>query len=165
MAKNAGITRPESFLDVTPESYREIMDTNLRSVYFGCQAAIERMIESGGGSIVNLSSTSGLVGSRTSATYSASKGGIRLLTYSLAAQFGRDGIRVNVVHPGSVPTAITMDDLGTVSEADNDTSAIPLGRVGAPEEMADGVVFLASDPASYVTAESLVIDGGRTNAA
>lgn len=162
MVNNAAITRPEDFLQTTPAEYERLMKVNAMSAFFGSQVAIERMLDTGG-AIVNLSSTAGLVGSRSSASYSASKGAVRLLTYSLAAQYGSYGIRVNAVHPGTIETSMTVEDLGTVADGTADTSSTPLDRVGRPEEVADVVVFLASDLASYVTAESMVVDGGRTN--
>lgn len=163
MVNNAGITRREDFLTTTPEEYNELMAVNAKSVFFGSQVAVERFLESGGGAIVNVSSTAGIVGSRSSASYSASKGAIRLFTHSLAAQYGADGIRVNSVHPGTIETSMTVDDLGTVTDGTADTSSTPLDRVGHPDEVANVVVFLASDLASYVTAESVLVDGGRTN--
>lgn len=164
MVNNAAITRPEDFLETTPEEYEHLMRVNATSVFFGSQAAIRRLVDDDrGGSVVNVSSAAGLVGSRSSASYSASKGAIRLLTYSLAAQYGVYGVRVNAVHPGTIETHMTVEDLGSVRDGTADTSGTPLDRIGRPEEVADAVVFLASDLASYVTAESLVVDGGRTN--
>lgn len=182
MVNNAGIWHPESFLDVTEADYRQLMDVNLKGAYFGSQAAVRRMVASGGGSVINISSIAGLFGNGDWPTYAASKGGLTLLTYSLAHRFGGQGVRVNAIHPGAIETLIGGEPSETrrtsSGESDGgepeDTEAaaagaqqfvqqVPLGRYGQPEDVAGAAVFLASDLASYVTGESLVVDGGWTS--
>jgi NAD(P)-dependent dehydrogenase (short-subunit alcohol dehydrogenase family) len=164
MVNNAGIWRPEEFLDVTEEEYEQLMDINMKGVYFGCQAAAQRLVENGGGSIVNVSSVNGIYGNGGFPTYTVSKGGIRLLTYSLAHGLGGEGVRVNAVHPGAINTEIGPEEAEQTSEEQQEQlrQMIPLGRQGEPEDIAGAAVFLASDLGSYVTGASLVVDGGWT---
>lgn len=164
MVNNAGIWRPEDFLAVTENEYHQMMDINTKGVYFGCQAAARRMVENGGGSIVNVSSIAGLYGNGGYPTYAASKAAVRLLSLSLAHTFGDAGIRVNAVHPGAIDTKIGPEGQEQISDEQlaQLQAMIPLGRQGDPDEVADVVLFLASDHAEYVTGESIVIDGGWT---
>jgi NAD(P)-dependent dehydrogenase (short-subunit alcohol dehydrogenase family) len=167
MVNNAGIVLdPKELVDITVEEYRRLMSINMDGVYFGTQIAAEKMIEQGeGGSIVNMSSTAGYRGQSMSAPYSAAKGGVRLFTYAAAADLGPYDIRVNAVHPGVVDTAMTREDwefIGTeLGEATKEE--IPLGRFAQPSDVGDVVVFFASDLAGFVTAESLLLDGGQTH--
>lgn len=165
MVNNAGIYRAETFTDVTEAEYRTLMDVNVKGVFFGAQIAAERMLETGGGSIINMSSVAGIQGSRQSPTYSASKGAVRLLTYALAAELGEDGVRVNAIHPGVIETSMTTEDVGLVrgENADRYRSMIPQGRFGTPDDVADVTLFLASDLADYVNGASLVVDGGMSS--
>lgn len=169
MVNNAGFIRREEFFEISEDAYYEMMDVNLKGAFFGAQMAGKEMAESDGGSIINLSSVSGLVGSKSSATYSASKGAVTLLTYSLAAQLGPFGIRVNAIHPGTTKTAL-LSDVGrnpnelTPEEVEEITANIPLRRLGRPEDVANMAVVLASDLTDYVTGASVLVDGGRTNA-
>ena len=171
MVNNAGIWHVEEFIEVTEADYRRTMDVNLKGAYFGAQAAIRRMVEDGeGGSVINVSSVAGLFGNGNWPTYAASKGGLTMLTYSLAHGFGDQGIRVNAIHPGGIQTMIGSEE----GDAEGDpeaaaeqqrqfTAMVPLGRYGQPEDVAGAAVFLASDLASYVSGESLVVDGGWTS--
>ena len=124
------------------------MDVNAKGVFLGTQTAITAMRRNGGGSIVNISSGAGLVGSHRSTAYNASKGAV--------------GIRANSVHPGAVLTDMTAAAFPNPGELESQMSDRPLGRFGTPEEIAYGVLFLASDESSYMTGSELVIDGGRT---
>jgi len=165
MVNNAGIFRSHEFLDVTEEQYDQLMDVNVKGVFFGAQSAARRMVESDGGVIINMSSVAGLSGSATFATYCTSKGAIRLLTYALADELGPEGVRVNAIHPGLVETAMTTDDvpiLGTET-GEGYRQTIPSRRFADPEDIADAALYLASDMADYVNGESLVVDGGMTN--
>ncbi|WP_410765166.1 SDR family oxidoreductase [Haloferax sp. DFSO60] len=168
MVNNAGIWRPEDFLEVTEEEFQQMIDINLKGVYFGAQAAAKRMVESGSGSIINVSSVNGIYGNGGYPSYSASKGAVRTLSYSLAHGLGGQGVRVNAIHPGAIATKIGPEDM----EVDEEQAAqqmeqlkqlIPLGRQGQPDDVAGVAVFLASDLAKYVTGESIVVDGGWTS--
>lgn len=166
MVNNAGIFRAEEFVEVTEEEFANLMRVNVKGVYFGAQLAARKMLEGDGGTIINMSSVGGLKGTAGYATYCTSKGAVRLLTYSLAAELGPEGIRVNVIHPGLIQTEMTTEDvpiIGTESGEDY-LQSIPSRRWGQPEDVADAAVFLASDRSSYVNGESLVVDGGMTNA-
>ena len=161
MVNNAGVFRAEEFLEVTEAEYRALMDVNVGGVFFGAQVAAERMLEGDGGSIINLSSIAGLRGTAAYVTYCTSKGAVRLMTYVLADRLAPD-VRVNAIHPGIIETAMTTEDvpiIGGESEAARRES-IPLDRFGTPGDVADTALYLASDLASYVTGESLVVDGG-----
>lgn len=163
---NAGIWRMEDFFEVTEADYETLMDINLKGAYFGSQVAGQRMVENGGGSIINISSIAGLFGNANWPTYAASKGGMTMFTYSLAHKLGEHGIRVNTIHPGGIETLIggeAQDPEAAAAQAEQFTQMVPLGRYGQPEDIAGAAVFLASDLASYVTGESLVVDGGWTS--
>jgi NAD(P)-dependent dehydrogenase (short-subunit alcohol dehydrogenase family) len=165
MVNNAGIFRAEEFLEVTEEEYDRLMDVNVKGVFFGAQAAAKKMREKSGGSIVNISSVAGLRGSGPYVTYNTSKGAVKLMTYALASKLGPEGIRVNAVHPGLIETTMTTEDVpifGTDQE-DAFVETIPSRRSGTPEDVANAVLFLASDLADYVNGESLVVDGGMAN--
>jgi len=166
MVNNAGLFRGENFLDVTEEAFQSIIDVNVKGVFFGCQAAAERMRERGGGSIINLSSIAAFRATDHYTTYCASKGAVMSMSYSMADLLGADGIRVNVVHPGVIGTAMTTEDVSIVGTERGQAYAeesIPLGEFGRPEDVGDACVYLASDLSRYVTAESLVVDGGVTH--
>lgn len=163
MVNNAGITESRSFLETTEEQYDALMDVNLKGVFFGAQAAAKSMVERGqGGSIINISSTSGLTGRPDGVAYCASKGGVRLLTYALAASLAPD-VRVNAIHPDVTETAMTKSDLDIVGSPSGEAYVeqdILLGRAGKPEDVAGAALYLASDMASFVTGHSMVVDGG-----
>jgi NAD(P)-dependent dehydrogenase (short-subunit alcohol dehydrogenase family) len=165
MVNNAGVFRAETFTDVTETEYDQLMDVNAKGTFFGAQAAAERMLDGDGGCIINLSSVAGLEGAAGYATYCASKGAVRLLRYSLAAELGPDGVRVNAIHPGIIETAMTTEDVPIVDGemGDQYLEGVPSRRWGDPGDVADTAVFLASDRADYVNGESIVVDGGMTN--
>ena len=163
LVNNAGITIRKNVEDTTEEDWDRIMAINAKGVFLGTKQAIPAMRESGGGSIVNISSTAGLVGSPYSgASYAATKGAVRLFTKATAIQYAKEGIRCNSVHPGLLETPMTQDMLADAAHREERTRRIPLGRVGTAEDIAYGVLYLASDEASFVTGSELVIDGGAT---
>jgi NAD(P)-dependent dehydrogenase (short-subunit alcohol dehydrogenase family) len=163
LVNNAGIGGPGRVEDTTLEAWTQVMTVNATGVFLGTKAAIPALRAAGGGSIVNISSQLGLVGMENSSPqYQASKGAVRLLTKLTALQYARERIRVNSVHPGPILTPMTE-----ARRADPDlyrlmVSRIPLGRYGEAEEVAYGVLYLASDESSFVTGSELVIDGGWT---
>ena len=162
LVNNAGIARINNVEDTTSEEWDLVMDVNAKGVFLGTKAAIPELRKAGGGSIVNISSIAGLTGGRTS-SYAASKGAVRLLTKSTAIQYAADGIRCNSVHPGVIETPMTTPIMLNTQEGRESSAARhPIGRVGQPEDIAYGVLFLASDESSYMTGSELVIDGGLT---
>ena len=165
MVNNAGVFRGNDFLEVSEDDFQSLMDVNVKGTFFGAQAAAERMVAGDGGAIVNLSSVAGLEGSAGFATYCASKGAVRLLTYSLAAELGPEGVRVNAIHPGLIDTAMTTDDVALIGTdaGEQYLEDIPSGRYGDPGDIADAAVYLASAAGDYVNGESLTVDGGMTN--
>jgi len=139
------------------------MDINAKGVFLGTKAAIPAMRQAGGGSIINISSQLGLVGmADSSPQYQASKGAVRLLTKLTALQYARERIRANSVHPGPILTPMTERRRADPVVYQRMVSKIPLGRYGEPDEVAYGVLYLASDESSFVTGSELVIDGGWT---
>ena len=144
------------------EEFDRILEVNLRGVFLGTKHIIPAMRASGGGSIINISSTAGIVGNVGSGAYGASKGGVRSFTKYTAIQHAPDGIRANSVHPGPIDTDMISDNLSTVEGRKSTESRIPMGRVGSIEDVAMGVLFLATDESSYMTGSELVIDGGMT---
>jgi len=148
---------------VTLEEWNRVMDVNATGVFLGTRAAIPALRRAGGGSIVNISSQLGLVGvDNSSPQYQASKGAVRLLTKATAIQYAKDRIRANSVHPGPIVTPMTEARRKDPESYKLTVSRIPLGRYGEPEEVAYGVLYLASDESSFVTGAELVIDGGWT---
>ncbi len=163
LVNNAGILIRKTLEETTGEDWDRIMDINAKGVFLGTRAAIPAMREAGGGSIVNISSTAGLVSSPSgSASYTATKGAVRLLSKSTAIQYAREGIRCNSVHPGPIETDMIQDSLDDPAAMELRMQRLPMGRIGRPEEVAYGVIYLASDESSFVTGSELVIDGGTT---
>jgi len=165
MVNNAGIfAHNEDLFGVTGDEYRTMMDINSKGPYFGSQLAAEKMLETGGGNIINLSSINGDVGTKSNVAYCASKGAVRVMTYALADALGPD-IRVNAIHPGMIETAQIVKDYDHLEEEKRQErlDSIPLERQGRPEEIAKAALFLTSDLASYINAASLVVDGGVVN--
>jgi NAD(P)-dependent dehydrogenase (short-subunit alcohol dehydrogenase family) len=166
MVNNAGIVGPQvPLVDLDFEAYRSLMAVNLDGVFHGSKAAALELVDRGGGSIVNMSSVAGMAGYGGLTPYSAAKGGVRLFSYALASELGPDGVRVNVVHPGVIETEMTREDSPIVGteEGEQLKATLPLRRFGTPEDVAGVCLFLASDLSSYVTAESIVVDGGNLN--
>ena len=162
LVNNAGtvLSRVE---DTAAEAWDQVMAVNAKGVFLGTRAVIPAMRRAGGGSIVNISSQLGLVGmDNISPQYPASKGAVRLLTKVTALQYAKDRIRVNSVHPGPVITPMTEARRRDKATYDLMVSRIPMGRYGEPDEIAYGVLYLASDESSWTTGSELVIDGGWT---
>ena len=161
---NAGISPPEddSILDTDLDAWRRVQDVNLTSVYLCCKAALPYMLEQGRGSIINTASFVAVMGAATSQiSYSASKGGVLTMSRELGVQFARQGVRVNALCPGPVNTPMLQELFAKDPErAARRLVHIPLGRFAEPEEMANAVLFLASDESSFVTASTFLVDGG-----
>ena len=165
---NAGISPPDddSILDTELEAWRRVQEVNLTSVYLCCKAALPYMLEQQRGSIINTASFVAVMGAATSQiSYSASKGGVLSMTRELGVQFAREGIRVNALCPGPVNTPLLKE----LFAADPERAArrlvhVPMGRFGEPEELAAAVLFLASDDASFITANTFLVDGGISGA-
>jgi 3(or 17)beta-hydroxysteroid dehydrogenase len=160
----AGVFLDASIEMTTLEKWRHVMSINLDGVFLGIKHGSEVMKKSGGGSIINMSSAGGIVGTPNSAAYAASKGGVRTLTKAAAIEFSKSvydyNIRVNSVHPGIMETPMTA---GMISQRGDELAAwLPIGRFGTPEDVAYGVLYLASDESKYVTGSELIIDGGWT---
>ena len=162
LVNNAGIYRAHIVEETTADEWDQVMDINAKGVFLGTKHAIPAMRQAGGGSIVNISSVAGLVGSKQTTAYTASKGAVRLLTRSTAIQYASDGIRANSVHPGTIVTPMTEGFLADDTMREDRMNRTPLKRLGRPEDVAYGALYLASDEASFVTGSELVIDGGRT---
>jgi cyclopentanol dehydrogenase len=162
LINNAGIYRTHRVEETTVEEWDQVLDINGKGVFLGTKHAIPEMRKAGGGSIINISSVAGLVGSQESSAYNASKGAVRLLTKSTAVQYAREGIRANSIHPGTIETLMTAEMLSQEAYRQDRLDRTPLGRLGQPEDVAFGALYLASDEASFVTGSELVIDGGRT---
>jgi NAD(P)-dependent dehydrogenase (short-subunit alcohol dehydrogenase family) len=162
LVNNAGVGTNHDALDATEDEWDELMGVNLRGLFFACQAAGRHMVDRGYGRIVNMSSQAGHVGIRRHAAYSASKGGVELLTKVLALEWGPHGVTVNTVAPTFVRTPGTAERLDRPEFLRDVVSRIPVGRVGTTGEVAAAVIFLASRNASLVNGTSVVVDGGWT---
>ena len=163
LVNNAGILIQKGIEDTTEEDWDRIMGVNAKGAFLGTKHSIPAMRQAGGGSIVNISSTAGLVASPSgSASYTASKGAVRLLTKSTAVQYAKEGIRCNSIHPGPIDTDMIQETLTDPAKLEERMQRLPMGRVGTADEIAYGVLYLASEEASFVTGSELVIDGGTT---
>ena len=165
---NAGISPPDddSILDTELEAWRRVQEVNLTSVYLCCKAALPYMLEQKSGSIINTASFVAVMGAATSQiSYSASKGGVLSMSRELGVQFARDGIRVNALCPGPVNTPLLKELFAKDAErAARRLVHVPMGRFAEPEEMANAVLFLASDESSFITASTFLVDGGISGA-
>ena len=160
LVNNAGIVRMAPLDETSLEAWNEVINVNQTGVFLGMKQAIPAMRRAGGGSIINISSVAGLVGLSNIPAYQASKGAVRLLTKNAAIQYAQDKIRVNSIHPGRIETPMTAPL--NPERREMMLRVTPLGRDGKPEEVAYGVLYLASDESSFVTGSELVIDGGFT---
>jgi 3(or 17)beta-hydroxysteroid dehydrogenase len=162
----AGIHVAASVEETTFEKWRRIMSVNLDGVFLGTKYGAEAMKKTGGGSIINVSSTAGLIGTPNAIAYSASKGGVRLLTKAAAIEFSKAysnyNIRVNSVHPGVIKSAMSAPLINDPVTNKLLLDWTPMGYFGEPEDIAYGVLYLASDESRFVTGAELVIDGGWT---
>ena len=165
---NAGISPPEddSILDTDLEAWKRVQDVNLTSVYLCCKAALPYMLEQKQGSIINTASFVAVMGAATSQiSYSASKGGVLSMSRELGVQFAREGVRVNALCPGPVNTPLLQELFASDPErAARRLVHVPVGRFAEPEEMANAVLFLASDESSFITASTFLVDGGISGA-
>jgi len=161
---NAGVFHPRTVPECTEEEWDETIDSSLKGAFLMSKYALPSMIERGSGSIIHTSSGWGILGGNGAAAYCAAKGGLVVMAKAMAIDHGPQGIRVNCICPGDVLTPMLHDDAAKrgMSWEDYEAGAVqrPLGRIGTVEEIANAVVFLASDESSFVTGESLVVDGG-----
>ena len=158
LVNNAGLTRDNVIMLMKPDDFDTVVATNLRSAWLCCKLAARIMMRKRAGSIINITSVVGIAGNGGQTNYAASKAGIIGLTKSLAKELAPRGVRVNAVAPGFVATDMTADLSDEIKGAA--IAAIPLGRMGDPEDIAKGVAFLASSEAAYITGQTLVVDGG-----
>ena len=165
---NAGISPPEddSILDTELDAWRKVQEVNLTSVYLCCKAALPYMLEQKRGSIINTASFVAVMGAATSQiSYSASKGGVLSMSRELGVQFARDGVRVNALCPGPVNTPLLQELFAKDEDrAQRRLVHVPMGRFAEPEEIANAVLFLASDESSFITANTFLVDGGISGA-
>ena len=162
LVNNAGIAMPEDFMEVTPERFQQVLDLNLVAPFVATQRAARTMIAEGiHGAIVNMSSINAQVAIPSIPAYCASKGGIMQLTKAAALALAPHGIRVNAVGPGSIDTEMMAGVNADPEAMKRVLSRTPLGRVGDAQEIGDVVAFLASEKASYITGETIYVDGGR----
>ena len=163
LVNNAGIAVWGTNDDTSEEIWDTVMDVNAKGVFLGTKHVIPEMKKSGGGSIINISSISGLVGQPTvQPVYNASKGAVRIFTKSTAVQYGSYGIRANSIHPGATDTDMISHRIQGEENKNRIKNTVPLQRVAKPIEIAYGALFLASDESSYMTGSEMVIDGGVT---
>ena len=162
LVNNAGVSHRAGVEETSSEAWDKVMDVNVKGVFLGTKAAIPEMRKAGGGSIINISSIYGIVGSSTSTAYHAAKGASRLLTKSAAIQYAGENIRVNSVHPGFALTPLTSRGYQEEERQETSLARTPIGRLGNANDIAYGILYLASDESSFVTGSELVIDGGMT---
>ena len=162
LINNAAIYKRTPIVQTELDEWNQIMDINSTGVFLGTKHAVPAMQKSGGGSIINISSTAGLVGSERGSAYGASKGSVRLFTKYTAIQHAEDGIRANSIHPGPIDTEMIRENISTPEDRAESEARVPLGRIGTVMDVAYGALFLASDESSFMTGAELVIDGGVT---
>jgi 3alpha(or 20beta)-hydroxysteroid dehydrogenase len=162
LINNAGVLLMRGLMDISKLEFERVLGINLVGTFLGIKAVAPALIERGGGAIVNISSIDGMKGSNATAAYSASKWGVRGLTKVAAMELGPRGVRVNSIHPGGIATPMTTrpEPQAQAATAKFFKTTVPLGRIGAAEEVARVTLFLASDDASYVCGAEIVVDGG-----
>ena len=157
LVNNAGLVDREAIEDTPLDLWERIMAVNITGVFLGTKHVIPAMRRAGGGSIINMSSAYGLIGTANRPAYTASKGGVRLFTKATAVEHAKEGIRANSIHPGFVVTPMTAS-----YQVEERIAQTPMGRLATPEDIAPGALFLACDDSRYMTGSELVIDGGLT---
>ncbi len=166
LVNNAGVILWKNIQETSLEEWRWLLSVNLDGIFLGTKFAMEVMKKTGGGSIINISSVAGLVGTVGTAAYHASKGGVRLFTKAAALECSKGGydynIRVNSIHPGVIKTPMTEGLRADEEKSRTALSWHPIGHFGEPEDVANGVLYLASDESRFVTGSELTIDGGWT---
>ncbi|MED3551740.1 SDR family NAD(P)-dependent oxidoreductase [Cytobacillus praedii] len=160
LVNNAGIASPKTMAQMEMAEWNKVMDINLNGCVLGMKYVIPEMQKAGGGSLINISSIGGIVGMAGSSPYTAAKGALRALSKSAAVEYGKDKIRVNSVHPGIIETPMTADSFNDALPFYKTFTQLPY--FGQPEDVAYGVLFLASDESRFMTGAELVIDGGWT---
>ena len=161
LVNNAGIVGIDYSDQMSLANWESFIDVNAKGAFLGMRSVIPNMVAAGSGSIINISSVLGIIGSKSSHMgYNAAKGAVRAATKSAAVQYARQGIRVNSVHPGIMPPMLSSNSSKDSELRLDPAESVPLGRSGLPEEVASAVLFLASDEASYITGTELVVDGG-----
>lgn len=158
LVNNAGVTRDHLLMRMSEEDWDEVLDVNLKSVYNTCKSLARSMMKARSGSIINISSVIGLMGNAGQANYAASKAGMIGFTKSIAKEFASRGVRANCVAPGYIETQMT--DVLPPQVKEGILTKIPLGRIGLPSDIAQAVLFLASDASCYITGQVLAVDGG-----
>ncbi len=164
LVNNAGIAVLKPISELSLADWNRQIEVNLTSVFLGCKYGMEAMRRAGGGSIVNLSSVAGLVGLRSCVAYGAAKGGVRLMSKSIAVEGAGDNIRCNSVHPGVIWTNMQAQAVGSDNPDDANVAVarVPLGRLGQPDDIANCILYLASDESNYVTGAEFTVDAGMT---
>ena len=160
LVNNAGILAAFDVEHTSEEDWERVLAVHATGAFLGTKYVAPVMRQTGGGSIVNISSIAAMVGNPSSTAYATAKGAIRSFTKSAAIQLAGDGIRVNSLHPGFADTPFTVDSLGDPAVLKRRLSGIPMGRLATAQEVANAILFLASDESSYVTGAELVVDGG-----
>jgi len=169
LMNNAGIFTSAPFVDFNEEHWDRVFDTNVKGTYLFCQSVARQMVSQKTGNIINMSSVNGLAGAAERESYCASKAAVALLTRSLAIELGQHNVRVNAVAPGGISTDLVRHPVGNnpppAAHVDPEQmkrrlARIPMGRIGRADEVASVVVFLASEASSYITGQTIVVDGG-----
>lgn len=166
LVNNAGVTDNATVVETLEENWDRVLGTNLKGAYLCSKAVIPSMLGNGGGNIVNIGSIASFIGLNNNAAYNASKGGVLMLTRNMALDFASRNIRVNAVCPGMVMTPMLEDFIRIQPDPEAYVRAVeastPMGRIGTPDEVAQAVLFLASDDCKYITGSALMVDGGYT---